>query len=137
MAERKKRTVSDSHKQAMAQGRSQSRVVSTYLEALESHRPKRGRKRTPASIDRRLGAIETALEAASPIRRLSLVQERLDLERERAAMGASVDLSSYEQGFVEVAAEYGSRKGITYTAWRSLGVPAPVLAKAGISRTAG
>ena len=60
MAQRKKRTVTDSHKAAMAQGRTESRAISAYLEALESHRPKRGRKRTPESIDKRLAALEAA-----------------------------------------------------------------------------
>ena len=136
MATRKKRTVSDSHKAAMAQGRSESRAISAYLDALESHRPKRGRKRTPESIDKRLATIDASLESASPVKRLSLIQERLDLLRERESLEAKVDLSGLEDDFVSTAKSYGQRKGISYAAWRELGVSAPILKRAGITRSA-
>ena len=50
--------MSDEHKAALAEAREQGRVVRRYLETLESHRPKRGRKRTPESITKRLAAID-------------------------------------------------------------------------------
>ena len=46
--------MTDAHKQALAVGREQGRVIRGYLEALESTKPKRGRKRTPDSVRRRL-----------------------------------------------------------------------------------
>jgi len=62
MAPRKKSAgMSDAHKAALAEGRAQGRAVRRYLEALEAHKPKRGRKRTPDSVKKRLTAIETAL----------------------------------------------------------------------------
>lgn len=118
----------------MAEGRSQSRLVAAYLEALETHKPKRGRKRTPQSIDKRLAAIEDELRTASPIKQLSLVQERKDLAEEKEKMQTTVDLSGLEDDFVEAAKAYGDRKGISYAAWRELGVPAAVLKRAGITR---
>ena len=33
------------HKDAMAAGRAEGRVVKTYLDALQEHRPRRGRRR--------------------------------------------------------------------------------------------
>ncbi|MCU1485226.1 MAG: hypothetical protein JWN67_1972 [Actinomycetia bacterium] len=134
MAQRKKRTVSDEHKAAMAEGRTQSRAIATYLEALESHKPKRGRKRTPDSIAKRLTAIDKALETANPIKRLSLIQERLDLLNEKESLEGNVDLSAFEDQFVSAAKGYSDRKGISYAAWRELGVPPAVLKRAGISR---
>jgi len=134
MAQRKKRTVSDEHKAAMAEGRTQSRAIATYLEALESHKPKRGRKRTPDSIAKRLTAIDKALETANPIKRLSLIQERLDLLNEKESLEGNVDLSAFEDQFVSAAKGYSERKGISYAAWRELGVPPAVLKRAGISR---
>lgn len=131
---RKKRTVTDEHKAAMAQGRTEGRAVGAYLEALERHRPKRGRKRTPDSIDKRLSDIDRQLGSASSVKRLSLIQERLDLLREREKMGQTVDLSGLEDGFVGAAKAYGDRRGISYGAWRELGVPPSVLKRAGISR---
>jgi hypothetical protein len=134
---KKKRIVSDDQKSAMAEGRAQSRAISPYLEALEAYRPKRGRKRTPESVDRRLQAIDGELESANQIKRLSLIQERLDLLDERKNLNRKVDLSSYEKAFVANAKSYGERRGISYQAWRQLGVPPSVLKQAGISRSAG
>ncbi len=134
MAPRKKRVVSDDQKAAMAEGRAQSRTLAPYLEALETHKPKRGRKRTPESINRRLTAIDRELERGNQIKRLSLVQERLDLLKERENLDHDVDLSAYEEAFVANAKSYGDRKGISYEAWRQLGVPPAVLKRAGISR---
>jgi hypothetical protein len=37
---------------------------------------------------------------------------------------------------VEVAASYSARQGISYDAWREIGVPAAVLREAGVSRAA-
>ena len=132
---KRQRTMSDDHKAALAEGREQGRVVRRYLEALESHRPKRGRKRTPESITKRLAAIDDQLTTADPLHRLHLVQERLDLERELAASGGDdADLDELEAAFTEVAAAYGERKGLTYEAWRSIGVAPRVLKAAGIGR---
>jgi len=137
MAQRKKRAVTDQHKAAMDEGRKQSRAIAAYLGALENHRPKRGRKRTPESIAKRLDAIDNSLESAVPVKRLSLIQERLDLLEERTAMDTKVDLTGLEKDFVATARTYGRRKGISYGAWRQLGVTPAVLKKAGISRASG
>ena len=72
--------MSDEHKAALAAGRNEGRAVRHYLEALEAHKPKRGRKRTPDSIQKRLAAIERQLAEADPLTRLHLVQERMDLD---------------------------------------------------------
>ena len=131
----RQRSMSDEHKAALAEGREQGRVVRRYLEALESHRPKRGRKRTPESISKRLAAIDEQLATADPLNRLHLVQERLDLEREFAGSeGDGADLEELEVAFIEVAAAYGERKELTYEAWRSIGVAPRVLKAAGIGR---
>lgn len=131
-----RRAMSDEHKAALAEGREQGRAVRRYLEALEQHRPKRGRKRTPESVDRRLQAVEQGLAEAGPLDRLHLIQERLDLQAERAAMdGNGVDIAELESAFVAAARAYGARRGITYTAWRAAGVRASVLRQAGISRS--
>ena len=134
MSPRGKGSVTEEHKAAMAEGRRQGKAVGDYLEALESHRPKRGRKRTPESIDKQLADIDARLASANAITRLSLVQQRLDLVREREALAAPVDLTPLEDAFVAVAKAYGERKGISYDAWREIGVPADVLKRAGISR---
>ena len=136
MAPRKKSKMSDDHKAALAEGRTQGRAVRLYLEALESTKPKRGRKRTPESIQKRCSAISDALPGAGPVQKLELVQEKIDLESELNSLGAAVDLSELEEAFVAAAAAYGERKGLSYPAWRTVGVPAAVLKRAGISRGA-
>jgi hypothetical protein len=122
------------HKAALAQGRAEGRAVKTYLEALEKNRPRRGRKRTPDSVKKRLAAIDAQLAEASALQRLQLVQERIDLERELEQLSTKVDISALESAFVKTAAAYSERKGISYAAWRELGVPSDTLKKAGITR---
>jgi hypothetical protein len=134
MSPRAKGSVTEEHKAAMAQGRTESRAVSAYLDALEQHRPKRGRPRTVESIDRQLAELDDKLATANAITRLELVQRRLDLQRERESVGAPVDLAPLEEAFVAAAPGYSQRKGISYAAWREVGVPADVLKRAGITR---
>ncbi|HVM01312.1 MAG TPA: hypothetical protein VM263_01480 [Acidimicrobiales bacterium] len=129
--------MSDRHKAALAEGREQGRAVRRYLEALEQNRPKRGRKRTRETIERRLADVERRLAEAEPLGRLHLIQERMDLREELAAMdGDGVDLGALEDAFVAAAPAYGARRGITYSAWRAAGVPPSVLRRAGIGRSA-
>ena len=121
------------HKAALARGRAESATVRHYLEALETSKPKRGRKRTPASIDRRLAAIDSQLAGADALTRLHLLQEQKDLLDERSRVDGVKDLSALEKQFVKVAKAYGERKGITYGTWRAAGVSAAVLQKAEIA----
>lgn len=124
------------HKAALAVGRDQGRTVRRYLEALDRNRPKRGRKRTVESVKRQLTQVQERLEMADPLTKLHLMQERRDLETELADKDATEDVPQLEADFIEVAAEYGKRKGITYASWREAGVSPSVLRKAGITRGA-
>lgn len=137
MAKRGPKQVSEEQKQAMAAGRADGRIVKRYLEALEDHRPRRGRKRTPESIKKKLADIDESIAAADPLRRVGLVQQRMDLEAELARLDNTVDISSLERDFAQVAKGYSERKGISYAAWREVGVPTEVLKDSGISRSAG
>lgn len=128
--------MTDEHKAALERGRAEGRVVREYLEALRSSKPKRGRKRTPDSINKRLAGIEHELVDASAIDELQLVQERRDLTAELATMGTSVDIAALEDAFIGVAKAYGGRKGISYSSWREVGVSAATLSRAGIGRGA-
>ncbi len=76
------------------------------------------------------------METADALKRLQLIQERIDLSEELENMDTGVDLGKLETEFAKVAQGYAARKGISYTAFRQLGVPAAVLKKAGISRAA-
>jgi hypothetical protein len=126
--------MSESHKAALAEGRAQGRAVRAYLEALDAHKPKRGRRRTPESMKKRLHHIDQEMPTAEPLKRLQLAQERLDLQDQLAASEHTVDLAGLEAGFIAAAKGYGDRKGISRAAWREVGVPPATLKAAGISR---
>ncbi|MDE0194183.1 MAG: hypothetical protein OXP08_01410 [bacterium] len=129
--ERKGREVTPEHKAAMIQGRTETRVVRQYLEALEV-RQSGGRRRSKESLQKKLAAVEEDLESAGAVGRLHLVQERIDLQKAIDAAEQSVDIDELESGFIDVAASYSERKGISYQAWREVGVPPKVLQAAGI-----
>jgi hypothetical protein len=124
--------MSDEHKAALAEGRREARAIKAYLAALASRRP--GRPVTPESLRARLTRIVEQLGATNdPLRRVELIQQRLDTERALEEY-AVVDMESLEAGFVAAAAGYSERKGISYAAWREAGVPAALLKGAGIRR---
>jgi hypothetical protein len=127
--------MSEEHKVALAAGRAQGKAVRDYLEALEGSKPKRGRPRTADGVRQQLEAIPRQLEAADAVSRLQLIQKRIDLEAELDRLsGPGVDIAALEEAFVQVAQAYSQAKGISYAAWREIGVDAGVLKRAGISR---
>ncbi|MGK2928500.1 MAG: hypothetical protein ACSLFO_02880 [Acidimicrobiales bacterium] len=130
-----KREMSQEHKDALAEGRRQGKAVRTYLEALEQHRPKRGRKRTPESIRKQLDKINASLDEADQVKKLQLIQDRMDLAEELERIENKPDLTALEDEFVSAAKPYSERKGISYAAWRELGVEASVLKRADIGRS--
>ena len=129
-----KSALSSEHKDALAAGRRQGHVVRRYLVALEQNKPRRGRQVSAESLQERLEEVETRIADADPLQRVHLIQERRNLERRLSNRSDELedDLPTLEQHFVEVAAEYGERKGIDYATWREAGVSAEVLQRAGI-----
>ena len=112
-------------------------AVRDYLKALEQNAPRRGRRRTPESVERQLAVLEGEMEGASVTKRLGLIQQRIDLEADLEALqqAGSVDMSALEAGFATHAAAYGGRRGISYAAWREVGVSSATLKSAGIRRS--
>jgi hypothetical protein len=125
-----RRTMSDEHKQAIAAARRQNQAVRDYLNALTTAKPT-GRRpsATPEQLQEQIDV------EGDPVKRLELIQRRLDLENRLAGAQGLPDLETLQEAFLAVAADYASRKGITYTAFRELGVPASALKQAGIPRT--
>jgi hypothetical protein len=127
--------MSKEHKDALARGRRESRAIKAYLEVLGNRRP--GRPVTPESLKARIERLEEKLGAEQdPLKKVDLVQQRLDAVDALRRVESAADLEALEEGFVKNAKGYSERKGISYGAWREAGVPAGVLRKAGISRTA-
>lgn len=126
--------MSSEHKEALARGRKESRAIKGYLEAISSRRP--GRPVTAESLRQRIAGLEEKIAAeGDALKRVDLVQARLDAEGQLARAEEVVDLAAVEADFVAMAKAYSERKGISYSAWREAGVPAPVLKKAGVPRT--
>jgi methyl coenzyme M reductase alpha subunit len=127
--------MTDEHKAALAKGRAEGRVVRDYLEGLRATKPKRGRKRTPETINKQLEAIDEQLPNASAVDELLLVQKKRDLIAELDAMSNTIDMEALEAAFVEVAKSYSESKQISYSSWRDVGVAPGVLKRAGITRS--
>jgi len=130
-----KSAMTAAHKAALAKGREEGRAVRHYLEAIDQLKPKRGRKRTAGSIQKRLVTIDAAISDATALRRLQLIQEELDLAAELEALDETIDIAGLEKAFIKVARTYGDRKGISYSAWRAVGISASVLKSAGVARS--
>lgn len=126
--------MSDEHREALRRGREEARVIKEYLEALERRRP--GRPITADSVKHRIAALQAQIDAeASPLKRVELLQRRIDAEHSLAAVEDAPDIAGLESAFVACAKSYSERKGISYAAWREGGVPAATLRKAGLSRS--
>jgi len=122
------------HKDALAQGRLEARSIKAYLRALDSRRP--GRPVTKESLDKRLERVNSRLGSEDdPLKRVDLLQSRLEIERALANAGEGANIDELAESFATHAGSYSDRKGISYTAWRQFGVPADVLRKAGIQET--
>lgn len=90
----------------------QERTVKAYLDALSVGEGSKFEERLEATT----GSVE----------RLHLIQLRLDVQK------GTGRLNQAEAGFVEVAKPYSDRNGISYQAWRKVGVPQEVLQASGI-----
>lgn len=129
------RAMSASHKAALAVGRTQASAVRAYLDALEMHKPKRGRKVTPETMRSRITKLRDEAKRAPKSKQLQLVQDRMDLEAALAASEEVFDMAPLKKGFTKHAKAYARNKGISYAAFKEIGVPVPVLKEAGISRS--
>src|SRR3954464_8085046 len=85
-----KKQMSSAHKSALAEGREASRHVRAYLDALETNRPKRGRRLDPASVKKRIALIDEQLERAGGFERLNLLADRASLEGKLAGSDVTV-----------------------------------------------
>lgn len=126
--------MSADHKAALVQGRKEAKAIKQYLDALALRRP--GRPVTKDSLEKRLTTIQERLASETDaLKRVDLHQAKIEVEGALASAQESHDIADLENGFTDVAAAYSARKGITYGAWRSVGVPASILKKAGVART--
>ena len=116
-----------------AEAHRETRTVRRYLEMLCS--PQQRRRRTPEQVRERIDEISDAIDTeTSPLRRLHLTQERIELTAHLDDDIAD-DTAEITAAFIDVAAAFSERRGITWAAWRELGVPVDVLRAAGVPET--
>lgn len=130
-----KRTLTAEHKAALERGRVAGRAIKRYLRTLEdrhSRGPRRGAELISADLDR----VEAELRSAQAVKKIQLIQRRIELREELEAVTACdlVDVQAVEEAFIRHVADYSLAKGISYSAWREFGVPAAVLNAGGLHR---
>lgn len=126
--------MSEEHKAALAQGRKEARAIKSYLKVLDAKKP--GRPVTREGLESRLKAVNGKIDSSDdPLKRLDLIQSKLNIEDALSDLNDVVNMEALEAGFAENAGNYSERKGISYTAWREYGVPAATLQGAGIAET--
>jgi hypothetical protein len=110
--------------------RAETAAVAAYLTALRAPKvPAHSR----ASLEKRRGQIEQWIaEEPSPIREVELIQQRLDIDAQLAQIDQAARLPELEAAFMNVAASWPKRSGISAAALREVGVPARVLKQAGL-----
>jgi hypothetical protein len=113
--------------------RAETNAVAAYLTALKGPRASGSSKAKREGLMRRRAQIEQWIaEESSPIRQVELIQQRLDIDAQLAQLDQAARLPELEEAFVNVAASWAKRSGITAAALREAGVPASVLKRAGL-----
>lgn len=126
--------LTNQHKEALAEGRREGKIVRDYLNALDESKPKRGRKVSLEVLNERIEKTEAEIASADAYDRLTLTQHLMDLHEQQRQATDTMDISALEAEFVKVAASWASKKRYSYEAFRAVGVPASVLKAAGIAR---
>ena len=132
-----RKSMSAEHKKALSIGRVQSAAVRKYLEIALVAKPKRGRKRTAASITLQIEKLSKIIDSPSTgvIAKLMSLSERAKLQDELTRINNATDTKSrteIEGAFIKHAKAYGEAHGIQMTTWLEIGVDPKILAKAGI-----
>lgn len=100
-----------------------SQAINAYLAAITESGP------SVPDAEKRLATIEDNIiryrDEGKWLKVLEWIQKRNETEN-------AVALADLQTAFIKVAAEYSERKGIEYQTWREIGVPANVLAQAGV-----
>ncbi|MER3522178.1 MAG: hypothetical protein C4317_08440 [Acidimicrobiia bacterium] len=131
-----RRKLTEKEKAAIKKGREETEAVKAYLDSLGT---RQGRRVDPKALERKLAKAKQELSAArNSLRRVELTEKVLQLEKAvQEARKSGGDGEDFEKKFIQYAASFAKRKGISYKAFRQMGVPPSVLAKAGIKRTRG
>ena len=128
------------HKDAIQESHRQNKAVRRYLEMLEQDNAPRPKPVDVDGLRGQLAGIDQEIAAeASTVKKLDLVQKRQNVQSKIDAASVQDDTvddqtrREIEDQFVKMAAGYGQRKGISYKAWREVGVPVQTLKAAGLT----
>lgn len=125
--------MTQSHKDALKDGRNRGQIVRRYLKAIESAKPRRGRPITPEGLRKSIEKIDADLATEKdPLRKLDLVQSKIKKQKDLKEFESPIDMVALEKEFVRVAKDYNDSKELSPEAWLELGVPREVLRRAGI-----
>ena len=91
-------------------------------------------RRSPEKLKARVAAIDMELTTAPTLKRIDLMQEKININDHLKKRTEEVDMAMVESEFGKHAKAYSMRKGISYSAWSKLGVSKDVLKRAGITR---
>ena len=126
-------TMTQSHKDALKDGRERGQIVRRYLNAIESAKPRRGRPITPEGLRKSIEKIDANLATEKdPLRKLDLVQSKIKKQKDLEEFESPIDMVALENECVRVAKDYNDSKQLSPEAWLDLGVPRDVLRRAGI-----
>jgi len=128
-----------------------SRIVGRYLDQLDlmSEQRANGQRRhkgvplgalpgfashsmDPDEIDRAADVIEASAQDATAVKALRMLQRVIELREAAANLRETGGVDVLEQDFIAVAGEWAAENGISYAAFRAMGVSAAVLRDAGI-----
>ena len=134
--ENQRRVMSVEHKEALNVGRIQSAAVRKYLE-ITLVKPKRGRKRTAASVSLQIEKLTKIIDSPSTgvIAKLKSLSNRAMLQDELTRINSATNTKSrteIEGAFIKHAKAYGEAHGIQKKTWLEIGVDPKILTKAGI-----
>jgi hypothetical protein len=144
--------LSAASRKRFASAHAQSKAVGSYLESLAEQSETRrngGRRARGANLGRLKGfpnwsddpdTIDAAADAiaangdevASYVAALRLQQRALDLHAVADELRGGSGPGAIEAAFIEVAGAWAAEHGISYAAFRAMGVPAAVLREAGV-----
>jgi hypothetical protein len=113
-----------------------TRVVNPYLLSLSAKKKNNSGKRSPERLAAKLETISAKLDTdttLTPVARLRLYQDRIDITRDLNAATYQPDIDGLVKLFIEVGAEWAKDTGISYQAFRDMGVPTSVLREARIA----
>lgn len=115
--------------------RKETKQIDLYLTALEASRVQLARgRRTRDWLENHLKELDAKIPATTGVQKLLLIQDHEETRNDLEAFKQADNMAELEKGFIKHAASYSERHGISFAAWRRVGVSADVLTEAGVTR---